>query len=276
MSLNKSTSTEVKVGVFVVLGVLITCLVILVAGGEKSFFEGSTSYRITYPQVDGLQVGSTVKIAGYRVGAVDSMKFQENGEIKVTVKVMRKYAKLVREDSMAQIGVQGMLGDKYINITVGNSTAPEMKDGAELHAERSKELKDYLSKGDQLIENLNNSISHLESIMGSFRKDGRAENFFKSMSSVSVAMSQATKDLPQASKDVQSAAASMKSVMSKIDRGDGTMGALINDQSLYDDLKALLGGANRNRVLKYFIKKSVEESRDAARDAASEPAQNKN
>ncbi len=274
--MNKSTSLEVKVGVFVVIGLIVTCLTILVAGGEKSFLEGSTQYNITYPQVDGLQVGSTVKVAGYRVGAVDNMTFQDNGEIKVTIKIMKKYASLVREDSVAQIGVQGMLGDKYINLTVGSSGSKGVPDGSELRAERSKEFKDYLTKGDLLIENLNQSISHLESIMGSFRRDGRAENFFKSMSSMSTAMSQATKDLPQASKDVQAAASSLKSVMSKVDRGDGTLGALINDESLYDDLKALLGGANRNKVLKYFIKKSVEETRDAARESASEPTGKKN
>jgi len=44
--------------------------------------------------------------------------------------------------------------------------------------------------------------------------------------------------------------------------GEGTLGALINDPSLYEDLKSLIGGANRNRVLKYFIQKSVESARE--------------
>jgi len=73
--------------------------------------------------------------------------------------------------------------------------------------------------------------------------------------------------LPTKMKDVTTAAKHMKSILAKIDNGEGTVGALINDPSLYDDVKNLLGGANRNKVLKYFIKKSVETSREKAEKA---------
>lgn len=272
--MRKSLELEVKVGIFVGIGLLLSALALIMSGGEKSLFEGSYRYKVNYSQVDGLQAGSTVKIAGFRVGSVENVYFKDDGSIECVVTVLKKYTRFVRKDSIAQIGTQGVLGDKYINITVGSQNTPPLEDGSLITSEHSKELKDYLSKGDHLIDNLNKSVAHLESILSSFNREGRAEKFFKNLSATAESMSHATKDLPQASKEMQISASHIKSIMSKIDRGEGTIGAIINDPSLYDDLKSLLGGANRNRVLKYFIKKSVESSREAsqenARQAASE------
>jgi hypothetical protein len=92
---------------------------------------------------------------------------------------------------------------------------------------------------------------------GSFNRDQRAETFFRNFSAASATINDSSKTL-KASMD------HLNSIFTKVDKGHGTLGALINDPSLYDDLKALLGGANRNRVLKYFVRKSVEESREAA------------
>ena len=52
-------------------------------------------------------------------------------------------------------------------------------------------------------------------------------------------------------------------VMSKINNGTGTLGALINDPGLYDDAKALLGGANRNRIIRNLVRQTVRKNEEA-------------
>jgi phospholipid/cholesterol/gamma-HCH transport system substrate-binding protein len=268
----RTLDIEIKVGLFVGVGLLLASLALIMSGGEKSFFEGSNRYKVIYSQVDGLQAGSTVKIAGFRVGSVEDLHFKDDGSIEVVITVLKKYTRFVRKDSLAQIGTQGVLGDKYVNITVGNQNLPLLENGSIITPENAKEFKDYLTKGDQLIENLNKGVAHMESILSSFNREGRAEKFFKNLSATAESMSSATKDLPIVSKEMQISANHIKSIMSKIDRGEGTMGAIINDPSLYDDLKSLLGGANRNRILKYFIKKSVEDSRAASQESVRQAA----
>jgi phospholipid/cholesterol/gamma-HCH transport system substrate-binding protein len=49
------------------------------------------------------------------------------------------------------------------------------------------------------------------------------------------------------------AGARMNSILAKIDRGDGTLGMIVNDPTLYEDLKLLVGGANRSRVVRTLI-----------------------
>ena len=49
--------------------------------------------------------------------------------------------------------------------------------------------------------------------------------------------------------------------MSKIDKGKGSLGALINDPTLYEDIKYLMGGAKRSTILKYFMQQFIDEGK---------------
>ncbi len=266
----KNRKQDVKVGIFILIGLLLICGGLLLVSGSGNFLQGKTHYKILLPQVEGLSIGSLVKMAGFRVGQISEMEIRENGNVEVKISISKKFADHVKQDSLAQLGTQGVLGDKYVNLTVGTPEAPVAADGASLQAEPAKDLKDYLNKGDIFLERLNSSMASLDSILASFQKEGRSEIVAKGFAHTSAQLSAAVKDLPKAANELQESTKHLRNVMAKIDRGEGTIGALVNDPSLYEDLKSLLGGANRNKVLKYFIQKSVEESRESR--AATPPA----
>ena len=50
----------------------------------------------------------------------------------------------------------------------------------------------------------------------------------------------------------------LDSVLTKIDKGQGTLGALINDPSLHQQLKALIGGSARKDHVKSLLRTSIE------------------
>jgi phospholipid/cholesterol/gamma-HCH transport system substrate-binding protein len=52
--------------------------------------------------------------------------------------------------------------------------------------------------------------------------------------------------------------ANLNSILQKIDRGDGTLGLLVNDPTLYDDLKLLVGGAQRSLLVRSLLRLSAE------------------
>jgi phospholipid/cholesterol/gamma-HCH transport system substrate-binding protein len=55
------------------------------------------------------------------------------------------------------------------------------------------------------------------------------------------------------------AGANLNVVLEKVNRGEGTLGLLLNDPTLYEDLKLLVGGAQRSRVVRSLIRLSSEE-----------------
>ncbi len=55
------------------------------------------------------------------------------------------------------------------------------------------------------------------------------------------------------------AGAQLNSILGKIDRGEGTLGLLLNDPTLYEELKILVGGAGRSTVVRTLINMATDE-----------------
>ena len=60
--------------------------------------------------------------------------------------------------------------------------------------------------------------------------------------------------------NMNKASGSLTKILNRVENGPGTMNSLVYDDSLHDELRALLGGAQRNKVIKYFIRESIKKS----------------
>jgi phospholipid/cholesterol/gamma-HCH transport system substrate-binding protein len=60
--------------------------------------------------------------------------------------------------------------------------------------------------------------------------------------------------------NMRHASADLKDILASVRRGEGTLGKLITDPALYDDLRALFGRANRNVLLRSVVRSTIEEN----------------
>jgi len=260
--MKKHIETEIKVGMFVSFGVALIMLAILIVGGQ-SLIARKNTYTSHFPAIDGLISGSKVTIGGVPVGVVDAIDFDyENHNIVVKFSVLKKATEWVRKDSNVEIATQGVLGDKYISIDPGSKTADVLPDGADIPIRMGKDLSQFLSKGDQLMVTLNSISGSLDRILKNFEADNRSTTFFKGISDTARNMGQASEKLNRELDQIQlkQAIGSLSHILEKVNDGTGTIGALINDPSLYDQLKALFGGANRNRIIRNLVRQTIKDS----------------
>ena len=73
-------------------------------------------------------------------------------------------------------------------------------------------------------------------------------------------LGQTVKNVNLSMAKLEKASGSIERIMTRIEKGPGTMNSLIYDESVHDSLRALLGGASRNKVIKYFIRESIKDS----------------
>lgn len=123
---NKQTKTEIKVGIFVSIGLtLIMLAILLLGGGTQSFFSKKLRYTAHFLRVDGLITGAKVILGGVPVGTVENIELDKtNRNIKVEFYVDSTAKEWIRNDSRVEIATQGVLGDKYISIEAGNQEQP--------------------------------------------------------------------------------------------------------------------------------------------------------
>ena len=111
----ESEKHDIKVGLFVAVGLGITMVLILMLGGDKMIFHSYYEVRVRFDSVDGLSKGSKVSLSGIQVGNVKKITILPDGiSIEAHLEVDEQYKWRLTEGSMAQIKSQGALGDKFI------------------------------------------------------------------------------------------------------------------------------------------------------------------
>lgn len=139
----KIARLEVVVGAFVLLGI-VSLGYISVQLGDVEFFgrKGYTVYA-DFDSVSGLQSGAAVEIAGVEVGKVERITLYQ-GRARVALKINDQV--VLQEDVFASIKSRGIIGDKFVFISLGGSEIL-LKSGGVIHStESAAALEDLISQ----------------------------------------------------------------------------------------------------------------------------------
>jgi phospholipid/cholesterol/gamma-HCH transport system substrate-binding protein len=141
----KKINVELVVGIFMIAGFL--CFVYLsLQLGEFSLFAADRSYTVSadFDSISGLKVGAILEIAGVNVGRVSAISLGKNERAQVKMQINKEVP--VNEDAIASVRTQGIIGDKYIRISLGGSEVT-LKDGGRIsETESAIDLEEMVSK----------------------------------------------------------------------------------------------------------------------------------
>lgn len=253
---------ELKVGLFAIAGLVLFCLSIIMLGGSKSLFSSRYELKIRLPQVQGLGKGSVVTLTGVQVGNVSAINFiAGSSDVEVTVEIDSKVQDRITEGSKASIKTQGALGDKYVFIEPGPTGATPLKEGAIIETDKTPDLIDMIaSKGAELGEIIA-VIKEVRQMFENINRDGKSAKLMANLVEGSDNFNKFMAEARATFKDFRSdAIGPMSSVMRKLDSGQGTLGALISDPTVYNKISGFLGESPRNKFLKPLIRESIETS----------------
>lgn len=112
--------TEIKVGIFVVIGLVLGALLILQFNKSAGPLTPTYTLQLKAADVAGVIPGSFVLMAGVRIGSVEKIELNTTtGEVAIYCKLLRKYE--LKKDAFFSIRQSGFLGDQYIGVIQGKS-----------------------------------------------------------------------------------------------------------------------------------------------------------
>ena len=120
---------KVRLGLFVAGGLALFVIAIFIIGKQKNLFNPVFKLTTTFYNVSGLQVGNNIRFSGINVGTVDNIKIINDSTVQVDMLIQKDVQKFIKEDCEATIGSAGIIGDRILIITQGNSDAVEAKNG---------------------------------------------------------------------------------------------------------------------------------------------------
>jgi phospholipid/cholesterol/gamma-HCH transport system substrate-binding protein len=150
------TLLQLRVGVFVLAGLLVFAGLVYLLGRQSGLFEHQYRLRAGFAQIGGLIEGATVRLAGVPVGRVTAIRLPEAGDAKVQVELtlVRRVQPRIRADSVARIETLGLLGDKIVEVSLGSPGAAVLPDGAEIRAEDPLDTNRLTQQATDLLRNL--------------------------------------------------------------------------------------------------------------------------
>ncbi len=235
--------TLIEVGIFVALGLGAGLLSVFFIGRESSLFGKTYTIVALFDDVSGLRKGATVQLAGLNIGYVDGVRLpRDKGakNLEVVLKISESYKEYVRKNSKAFIYTQGLLGDKFVLITRGSLDSPPIQDGEAIRTEARGGIAQLTGKGEDMIEEIT----------------AAAKKFREALETLPLEKTDKEK-MKQIVGNVEEASGDLKDIFASINNGEGTLGALVKDPALYNDMRALMGRANRSKLLKNLIRSTI-------------------
>ncbi|HWZ44379.1 MAG TPA: MlaD family protein [Candidatus Saccharimonadales bacterium] len=166
-------SRTARLGAFIVVTLAILVAGVFIIGGQQYLFSSTYQLKTQFDNVAGLDVGGDVRVGGVHSGTVRTIVLPHKPGEKVTVimDMGRSTHEIIKQDSVASIETEGLLGNQYLAITFGSAGTAEVRDGdiiASLPplevAGLFKKMNGILDSSQQAIQNATQATANLVSI----------------------------------------------------------------------------------------------------------------
>jgi len=169
----KNLSFEVKVGIFILVGLVILILMIF-SIGDIYFIRPGYHIKAIFNFANGIAINAPVRLAGIEVGEVDGIRLyydSEEGRTKVELTAwIKKDDMLIESDSRAVINTLGMLGEKYLEIYPGKNKTFLEKEGGMLVGKDPVSMEDMTFQIKQVADSVTVITKRLENGEGTIGK----------------------------------------------------------------------------------------------------------
>jgi phospholipid/cholesterol/gamma-HCH transport system substrate-binding protein len=262
------SSLETRLGMFFAV-VLIAAFILFELLGGGAVFKRGVEYRAQFSSAKDLKVGDPVKLAGVPVGRVTSLSVVGT-RVEITLQVDKGTP--VRTDSVASIQFTGLMGQNFLSMTFGTENAPLAVPGALLQTREQADLGDLMTRLDSVAsgvegltksfsgeeisklfgpltdfmkQNQSNVTSMIQNMQvvttemaegrGTFGKLVRDDTLYREAVVAVTNITEGVANLKPLTEDARGMMADMRSVVTKIEKGEGTIGKLMTDETLYSE-----------------------------------------
>jgi phospholipid/cholesterol/gamma-HCH transport system substrate-binding protein len=229
-------SKSFRLGLFIIAMLVIFALGVFWIGSKQFLFRSTYRLQAEFQNVAGLVEGAVVRVGGIQEGTVKRIDLppRPDQKVRVVMDLDRNTRAVVKKDSVAAIQSEGLVGDKYVEISFGSNGGPAVNDGDVIQGQPPQDIADVVKRANQLLESAGGAVDQLTAT-----------------------------------------ASNLNEISSKINRGSGTAGALVNDRTLYNNVTAGVTAFQEDMAaLKYnfllrgfFKRRGYENEADLTKDA---------
>ena len=154
-------ASEIWVGLFVLIGIVVICGMVLHFGKFRERFYKMYSFDVRFTNVGQIARGAPVICSGVIVGKVKDIILEREGAVRLTLAAWEGIP--LRRDAHFTIKQAGLLGDLQVVVSPVSDTAPPLKDGDVVEGINPTDISDTLEQAAQVVIKIKSAADNIES-----------------------------------------------------------------------------------------------------------------
>jgi len=223
--MNRSKNRSLKLGLLVSAGALLFVLAVYYLGSKQNLFSSSITIKSYFHNVKGLMEGNKVRYSGINVGTVDGISIVSDSTILVELSIDKNVKEFIRKDSKVEIGQEGIMGNKIVNIYPGSASAGSVGDNDELKSANSFDFEEILKQAKSIIDDGKAVAKNLLDMSNKINNGNGDLARLINDSAISVSLNKTGDQLLSITQNV-------KEITRKVNDGEGDLGKLVNDTAI--------------------------------------------
>lgn len=220
-----TTQNTARVGLFFLLGIALIWVAYETLSDGKALKKRGYTLVAGFDNLKELKQGDDVRMAGVKIGSV--------GETRLTGRRAEALLRIdptvqIAGDAVATIGSAGLLGTNYIAVDLGTPGVKPLAPDSEITTKPSADLNTIMTQLGELGNKLEGALGSMGEVFKG--KEGQP-SMFQRLDTL----------LSENSAKVDKAMTNLQEITDKVNHGEGTLGKLVNDPSLHDELLATVG-----------------------------------
>jgi phospholipid/cholesterol/gamma-HCH transport system substrate-binding protein len=227
---SKVTTT---VGIFVLIGALLFGAGIFMIGDRRLLFAKNVELYTEFADLGGLQKGAKVRVSGMDAGEVLEIRVppEPSAKFRVRFRVVENLHPILRQDSVATIQTDGLLGNKFMQVGAGTNQAPAVPADSTIPSREPFDFSSVLVQARDTVANINQTFDLVKTDITTTAQT--LSEMTKHVDEIIVGMND---DIAKVTSTAKLIAANTNHVLDGIRAGRGTVGKLFTDDSIYKDI----------------------------------------
>lgn len=228
--MKKTSIQNMNLGIFVIFSLVIFTLAVYYIGSRQSLFGSTVRVSSVFKDASGIQQGNNVRFAGVNIGTVKGINFINDTAICVDMLVNEESLYLIKQNSLATINSDGLVGSMIVNIIPGDSEGNgPIKDGDTIASISKIATADMLTTLNTTNENaarltedllkITKAINSGEGVMGKLLKDEQ----------MAADMQSSFHNIENTTRKANLSIARLNTILTDIDLNKGVAGVILKD-----------------------------------------------
>jgi virulence factor Mce-like protein len=260
--------TQIKVGIFILIGLTITGMLLIYYGRLGEGFANYYNLRVEFANASGIIRGSEVLLAGAKVGRVtaDPVIMPDMQGVNVELRILEQVR--IPVESQFSIGSSGLLGDKYIQIVLknGKPEGPIIEPDSTIKGSDIGDGIGGLTEGaGDLIADLRTTVKNINTVVEKLDQTVLSKSELESISTTVKNLQTTTGKLAESSgrfdsllksgqetiDSAKKATDEFRALAQQAQTGRGALGMLISNREMADNLRAFILNLRKHGILWY-------------------------